>query len=73
MSKHRTRKEERQALLQVAMRDYVLLDTDGSILDYVATVADFAEDQNVSLQRARSAILAAAQALRNGQSGPAEN
>jgi hypothetical protein len=72
MSKHPTRKEERQALVQVAMRDYVLLDTDGSILDYIATVADFAEDQNVSLQRARAAITAAAHLLRNQQSPPPE-
>jgi hypothetical protein len=68
MRKYQTRREERQALVQVAMRDYVLLDTDGSILDYIATVADFAEDQNVSLQRARAAITAAAHRLRNGQS-----
>jgi hypothetical protein len=70
MSKYQTRNEERQALIQVAMRDYVLLDTDGSILDYVATVAEFAEDQNVSLQRARAAIRAAAYSLRNRQSQP---
>lgn len=68
MANHVT-KQEREALRAAAL-EYTRLGPDGHIMEFDATVAQLAEQQGVSLQRARSAVAYAARRQRSPDYDP---